>query len=49
MVGGIASGEIAEKLGCEMYMYDKLGHAAYEEARDFNDRVYAFLTGKENS
>ena len=30
------------------HMYDKLGHAAYEEARDFNDRVYAFLTGKEN-
>ena len=49
VVGGIASSEIAEKLGCEIYMYEKFGHAAYEEARDFNDRVYAFLTGKENS
>ena len=49
VVSGIASSEIAEKLGCEIYMYEKFGHAAYEEARDFNDRVYAFLTGKENS
>ena len=49
MVDGIASKEIAEKLGCEIYMYEKLGHAAYEEAKDFNNRVYAFLTGKEKS
>ena len=24
-------------------MYDKLGHAAYEEAKDFNKRVYDFF------
>ncbi len=40
---GEASEEIAEKLGCELYLYDNLGHAAYEEAKDFNKRVYAFL------
>ncbi len=41
---GEASEEIAEKLGCEYYLYDDLGHAAYEEAKDFNKRVYDFLS-----
>ena len=43
VVTGAASEEIAEKLGCEIYMYEKLGHAAYEEASDFNKRVLDFL------
>lgn len=43
VVSGEASEEIAEKLGCEIYMYENLGHAAYEEAKDFNKRVYEFL------
>ena len=43
VVTGEASEEIAKKLGCEIYMYDGLGHAAYEEARDFNERVFNFL------
>ncbi len=43
VLGGEAAGEIAEKLGCELHLYDTLGHAAYEEARDFNQRVYDFL------
>ena len=38
-----ASRETAEKLGCEIYMYDGLGHAAYEEAKDFNDRILSFI------
>ena len=38
-----ASEEMAEKLGCDRYLYDDLGHAAYEEARDFNQRVYDFF------
>ena len=45
VVGGKACEEIAEKLGCKLYMYDHLGHAAYEEAKDFNQRVYDFLIG----
>ena len=45
VVSGEASAEIAEKLGCDLFLYDHLGHAAYEEARDFNQRVYDFLTG----
>ena len=43
VVTGEASVEIAEKLGCELYMYEDLGHAAYEEAKDFNRRVYEFF------
>ncbi|MBQ2884640.1 MAG: alpha/beta hydrolase [Alphaproteobacteria bacterium] len=43
VVTGEASEEIADKLGCEIYMYESLGHAAYEEAKDFNERVYAFF------
>ncbi len=38
-----ASLEMAEKLGCECYLYEDLGHAAYEEAKDFNRRVLAFF------
>lgn len=44
IVGAEASKEIADKLGCELYIYEGLGHAAYEESRDFNKRVYGFLT-----
>ena len=43
VVGGKASEEIAQKLGCKIYMYSNLGHAAYEEARDFNKKVYDFF------
>lgn len=43
VVTGEASEEIAERLGCEIYMYEELGHAAYEEAPDFNDRVREFF------
>lgn len=43
IVGGDASIEIADKLNCELYMYDSLGHGAYEEAKDFNKRVYEFF------
>ena len=43
VVTGAASEEIAKKLGCKLHMYDSLGHAAYEEAKDFNQTVYDFL------
>lgn len=43
VVGSKTSVELAEKLGCEIYMYEALGHAAYEEAKDFNQKVYDFL------
>ena len=43
LVGIKASEEMAEKLGCDIYIYEDLGHAAYEEAKDFNQRVYNFF------
>jgi len=46
VVSGEASEELAEKLGCGIFMYDRLGHAAYEEAKDFNRKVYDFLRGE---
>lgn len=42
---GEASREIAQRFGCGLYLYDDLGHAAYEEAKDFNQRVYDFFMG----
>ena len=43
IVGAESSFEIAEKLGCEIYMYEELGHSAYEEAKDFNQRIFDFF------
>lgn len=45
VVTGEASEEIAEKLGCKIHMYENMGHAAYEEEKDFNRIVYDFLIG----
>jgi len=46
IVTGHASEEIAEKLGCKLYLFDHLGHAAYEEAGYFNQLVFDFLSDK---
>ena len=35
--------EIAEKLGCECYVYPNYGHAFYDETPDCVERVYKFL------
>ena len=43
IVGGEASKEIAEKIGCNVFIYENFGHAAYEEAKDFNKKIYTFL------
>lgn len=43
-VGVQASYEMEEQIpGSELYVYPGLGHAAYEEAKDFNLRVFRFL------
>ena len=45
VVGAAASRELNEKIkNSELYLYPGLGHAAYEEAKDFYDRVFRFLT-----
>ncbi|MCR4614681.1 MAG: alpha/beta hydrolase [Clostridiales bacterium] len=44
VVGAQASLDIAEKLNCEIYMYDdSYGHSVYDEAPDFYKRVFDFL------
>ena len=45
VVGGDAATKIADKLNCKAHIYENLGHAAYEEARDFNKIVYDFFSG----
>ena len=44
IVGAAASRETAEKIHhCKQYIYAGLGHAAYEESEDFNERVLEFF------
>ena len=44
IVGVNASVELAEKIqNSELFIYEGLGHAAYEEAKDFNTRILHFL------
>ena len=45
IVGIDASYKLHEKIkGSELYVYEGLGHAAYEEAKDFNKRVFSFFS-----
>ena len=47
IVGAEASRELCERIpGSRLFLYPGLGHAAYEEAKDFNDRVLSFLDGE---
>lgn len=42
-IGNDAPSELTEGIkGSELYIYDGLGHGAFEEADDFYDRVYKF-------
>ena len=44
IVGAEASRELHERIpGSRLHVYPGLGHAAYEEAPDFNARVFGFL------
>lgn len=40
---GRASEEIAEALKCEVFMYEGYGHAVYDLAPDYRDRMLKFL------
>ena len=47
IVGMQASYELKEQIaGSELYVYPGLRYAAYEEAKNFNDRVLSFLMAK---
>lgn len=43
VLGAQASVDIAEKTGAQLFIYEGYGHAVYDEAPDFLDRVYDFL------
>ena len=46
IVGPAAAEELHALIpGSELFIYPELGHAAYEEAKDFIERVYRFLEG----
>ncbi len=48
IVTGQASVEIAEKIpGSRLFIYGELGHALFQEAKDFQDRVISFLNRSE--
>lgn len=45
IVGASAAIELADQIrGSELFIYKGLGHAAYEEAKDFHRRVISFLS-----
>lgn len=43
VLGGEGSLEIARILNCQIYMYEGYGHAVYDEAPDFLDRIEKFV------
>ena len=44
IVGVQASKEMHERIpGSELFVYPGLGHAAFDEAKDFNERVFGFI------
>lgn len=44
VVTGEASRELADKLGCELYMYgSEYGHCAFDEAPDYKEKLQDFL------
>jgi pimeloyl-ACP methyl ester carboxylesterase len=40
---GEASQQIADALSCKLYLYEEYSHGVYDEAPDFNDRIFEFL------
>ena len=43
VLGSASSPDLAERLGCECYIYEDYGHAVYDEAPDFLQRMWDFL------
>lgn len=43
VIGAQGSYEIAEQTGAELFVYDGYGHAAYDEAPDYRQRLKAFF------
>ena len=47
VLGGAASHDIAEKLGCKLFMYEGYGHAVYDEAPDYKQKIWDFFNDED--
>lgn len=45
VLGPEGSYYLARRLGCQLYMYTGYGHACYDTAPDYRERLYKFLKG----
>lgn len=43
VLSGAASEELAQKLNCPLFLYDSYGHAVYDEAPDYKQRLLDFF------
>ena len=44
VLGIIGSEEMAEKItNSEIYIYEEYSHGVYEQAKDFNNRIFEYL------
>ena len=43
VLGGASSPDLAKRLGCESFIYPDYGHAVFDEAPDFRQRMLDFL------
>ena len=43
VLGVEGSHEIADRLGCESYIYEDYSHAVYDEAEDIEERILEFF------
>ena len=46
VLGGGASETLAQKLGCKLFMYQDFGHAVYDEAPDYKQKMLEFFGGE---
>ena len=47
VLGAEGSREIARLLGCQIYMYKDYGHACYDTAPDYKEKMVKFFAGKQ--
>ena len=43
IMGADSAPDLAEKLGCDLYIYEEYGHGVYDEAPDYVDRLKQFF------
>ena len=49
IIGADKPKEIADRLGCNLYMYKGYSHAVYDEAPDYKSRLFAFFNDGNSS